>query len=183
MISFTRFLVSSTLFLCALASQTFLLKGIWLIHCVLVYYLFFFGAESFVPHRDWVLIKRAPATHPILLKLIFSLPQFSTVENHLYSVSDPESPRYGQHFTLHDVRDFLRPRNDALEAVDEWLKQHEFNTTSLLRSPSFDWIKLETIVGKAEEMMNTVRAGVVLYSPPFFSRRILHRNIMSGKML
>ncbi|GJJ07162.1 hypothetical protein Clacol_001362 [Clathrus columnatus] len=111
--------------------------------------------ESFIPHRDWIAVKHAPANHTIILKLIFSLPEFPTIENHLYAVSDPKSPRYGHHLSLQEVQSLLKPTNDTLYAVDNWLEMHEFDTTTLERSPTFDWIKVETTIRKAEEMLNT----------------------------
>jgi tripeptidyl-peptidase-1 len=71
-------------------------------------------------------------------------------------VSEPASPRYGQHLSKGQVQDLAAPHPDALLAVDNWLASNGFDVHGLVRSPSLDWVKVKTSVQKAEELLNTV---------------------------
>jgi len=72
-------------------------------------------------------------------------------------VSDPDSARYGEHFSIEDTHALMAPSPDALAAVNDWLVSHGFDIHDLQRSPAMDWVKLNATVQKVEEMLNTVR--------------------------
>ena len=81
---------------------------------------------------------------------------FHKLEEHLYAVSDPASPRYGQHLSKEQVQELVAPSSHGLGAVNDWLTSMGFDVNGLVRSPSLDWVKIETTIKVAEEMLNTV---------------------------
>ncbi|KAF8583077.1 subtilisin-like protein [Ramaria rubella] len=111
--------------------------------------------ETFHPPKDWVKQSLAPHDHNFILRISLAQPNFDLLEDHLYAVSDPTSPRYGQHLSKGHVQELSAPHPDALIAVDAWLSSHGFDIGTLVRSSSFDWVKVRTSVQKAEEMLNT----------------------------
>ena len=113
-------------------------------------------SETFLPPKEWIQQRPAPPDHAFVLRISLSQPQFDTLTEHLYAVSDPVSPRYGQHLSKHQVHELSAPHPDALSAVDAWIASYGFDMDCLERSPSMDWVKLKTSVRKAEEMLNTV---------------------------
>ena len=70
-------------------------------------------------------------------------------------MSDPEHHRYGQHLSVEEVDDLVKPSSDALESVHDWLQDHEISTQSLDYSPAKDWIKVYLPVGQAEALLQT----------------------------
>ena len=91
------------------------------------------------------------------LRISLKQPNFDKLEEHLYAVSDPASPRYGQHLSKEHVQDLVAPSSQGLRAVNDWLASMGFNVHELVRSPSSDWVKVNTTVKQAEEMFNTVQ--------------------------
>lgn len=89
------------------------------------------------------------------LRISLVQPKFNQLEEHLYAVSDPTSPRYGQHLSKEHVEELTAPSPDALAALNDWLFSHGFDVNELARSTSKDWVKVKTTVQKAEQMLNT----------------------------
>jgi tripeptidyl-peptidase I len=56
--------------------------------------------------------------------------RFRELERRLNEVSDPSHSRYGQHLTI-EVNDLVKPTEDALELVHEWLAEHGIGASQL----------------------------------------------------
>jgi len=111
--------------------------------------------ETFFPPKEWVKLQPAPPDEYLTLRIGLAQPNFETLVDHLYAVSDPDSTRYGQHLSKGHVQTLASPSSDALTAVNDWLFAHGLDLNELVRSPSQDWVKVRTSVRKAEEMLNT----------------------------
>ncbi|KAF8514826.1 tripeptidyl peptidase A, partial [Hysterangium stoloniferum] len=111
--------------------------------------------ETFVPSKEWIKHSPAPPDQVLTLRISLVQPNFDTLEEHLYAVSDPASPRYGQHLSKHLVQELVAPSPEGLSSVNDWLISHGFDVQGLVRSPSLDWVKIKTTIQKAEEMLNT----------------------------
>ncbi|KAF8514827.1 peptidase S8/S53 domain-containing protein [Hysterangium stoloniferum] len=111
--------------------------------------------ETYHPSKEWVKQRPAPSDHEITLRISLAQPNFDILESHLYAVSDPDSPRYGQHLSMDAVQELTAPNPLALESLNGWLAGHGFDIHGLLRSPSSDWVKIKTTIQKAEDMLNT----------------------------
>ncbi|OSD07753.1 subtilisin-like protein [Trametes coccinea BRFM310] len=94
----------------------------------------------------------APANHN--LKLRFALKQSDPdgLIDALYDVSDPDSPKYGQHLSKSEVEKFVAPKPEAMAAVTSWLLQHNLSGTPL--SPAGDWVGFELPVGQANDLFS-----------------------------
>lgn len=113
--------------------------------------------KEFVNHpRGWVKRSSAPPDYILDLRIALPQPNFDMLEKHLYEVSDPDHPRYGQHLSKQEVEALVAPHQESVDAVDAWLASHGLNVDDLIRSPARDWVKVYVPVSLAEEMLNTV---------------------------
>jgi tripeptidyl-peptidase-1 len=67
------------------------------------------------------------------------------------SVSDPYHSRYGQHLSHEEVNALVKPKDEALELVHEWLLSNGVNKFDY--SPSKDWINIRISVEEAENLL------------------------------
>jgi tripeptidyl-peptidase I len=71
------------------------------------------------------------------------------------AVSDPNHSRYGQHLSADEVNDFVKPSEEALGLVHEWLLDHGIETSNLRYTPAKDWIKIKLSAAEVEELLET----------------------------
>jgi tripeptidyl-peptidase-1 len=68
-------------------------------------------------------------------------------------VSDPHHVRYGQHLSHEEVNALVKPKDETLELVHEWLLSNGVNNFDY--SPSKDWINIRISVEDAENLLAT----------------------------
>lgn len=105
--------------------------------------------------RGWEAVDRAPASHPIELRIGLKQDRFEDLDRQLYEVSDPAHSDYGKHMTAEDVNELVRPSDESLDLVHEWLEEHGIAADNLRYTPAKDWIKINLPVEKVEEMLDT----------------------------
>ena len=66
----------------------------------------------------------APAQHTLTLHLGLAQSNFKGLEDALYAVSTPSSPRYGQHLSKEEAEAFIAPTPKTVAAVNRWLAAH-----------------------------------------------------------
>ncbi|KAI0696063.1 family S53 protease-like protein [Cerioporus squamosus] len=88
----------------------------------------------------------------ITLRLALAQGNAPGVVDALYSVSDPASPKYGQHLTKQEVENLVAPKSDTKDAVDTWLNANGLTATTL--SPAGDWISIQVPVSKANQLFD-----------------------------
>jgi tripeptidyl-peptidase I len=127
--------------------------------------------ESIPPPRNWIDLGRAPPTHLIPLRIALPRKRFAELERHLYEMSDPYHPRYGQHFMKEQVEELVRPHRDSVTAVDAWLAGYGItDAETVRRSSAGDWVTAVVPVALAEEMLDTVSSRpITLPTRPFSS--------------
>ena len=110
------------------------------------------GDEEVNGGRRWRL--GAPASAGERVRPVFMLRHASgrlrALEELLWDVSTPGSPRYGQHLSRAQAAEQLPPVEGALEAVQGWLRAHGVEGVSV--SPSGDMVEAAMPVSVAEEM-------------------------------
>jgi tripeptidyl-peptidase-1 len=152
--------------------------------------------------RKWSRVGPAPSDHTIHLQIGLKQSQFDELERHLYEgkngcaastalpladcsiVSDPAHSRYGQHLTEAEVNELVKPSDDALELVHEWLFDHGIEATSLHYSPAKDWIRLSLPVSDVESLLETEysvfeheEGGQIVRAPEWSLPKHLHEHI------
>lgn len=155
----------------------------------------------FVP-RKWNNVGPAPSDHRINLQIGLKQSQFSELERHLYEgnysstrgsvcranstiVSDPDHSRYGQHLTEHEVNELIKPTDEALDLVHEWLSDFGIEASALSYSPAKDYISVTLSVGEVETLLDTkyavyeneVNGGYIVRTPEYSLPLHLHEHV------
>ena len=68
-------------------------------------------------------------------------------------VSDPRHHRYGQHLSADDVRKLVKPSDESLDLIHEWLDAHGITPSEY--SSAGDWIKISLPIEVAERLLDT----------------------------
>lgn len=113
--------------------------------------------ESIYPPPGWVKYSSASPNHVLRLRIALPQPQFHVLEQHLMEISDPDHERYGKHLSKDQVDDLVRPYDESLRLVTEWLGKWEIYEEDISRSAAKDWVTVMIPVRLAEQMLNTVR--------------------------
>ena len=102
----------------------------------------------------------------------------------LATVSDPFHSRYGQHLTKAEVDELVKPSDQALELVHEWLLEHDVEQWELQYSAAKDFIKLSLPVAEVERLLDTKYSifehidGTTLVRTPEYSLPLhLHEHV------
>ncbi|KXN92351.1 Tripeptidyl-peptidase sed3 [Leucoagaricus sp. SymC.cos] len=111
--------------------------------------------EVSVAPRGWRKIAPAPANHIIHLRIGLPQSNFAELERHLFEISDPFHPRYGQHLSKAEVEALIVPKKASLDLVDGWLASFGLGEDDLTRSSGKDWIVVRVPISVAEKMLNT----------------------------
>ena len=70
-------------------------------------------------------------------------------------MSDPDHHRYGEHLTSDEVNDLVKPGDDSVVLVHEWLRDHGIDEDRLNYSPAKDWMKVQLPVARVERLLDT----------------------------
>ncbi|KAI1799946.1 tripeptidyl-peptidase 1 precursor [Daldinia bambusicola] len=103
--------------------------------------------------RDWRRVRRAPAGHVIDLQIGVKQSNFNELERHLYEVSDPDHPRYGQHLSADEVKELVKPTDETLNLVHEWLADNGVAPSGY--SSAKDWITVSLPIEAVERLLDT----------------------------
>lgn len=125
--------------------------------------------ESHDVPKKWEVKGVAPSDHMLHLKIGLKQDRFEELEKHLHegmptlafsysmpnlhTVSDPDHKRYGSHLSFDHVQELVKPSEETLELVHEWLSQN--GVSDLNYSPAKDWINVYIDVDSAERLLET----------------------------
>ncbi|KAL8785889.1 MAG: hypothetical protein Q9213_003121 [Squamulea squamosa] len=122
--------------------------------------------------RKWTRVGQAPANHVVNLEIALKQSQFDELERQLYEgsvnpsgpsdmtdmiylVSDPDHERYGNHLDFDEVNELVKPGDDSLDLVHEWLRDHGIGEDRLSYTPAKDWVKVELPIATVERLLDT----------------------------
>ncbi|KAK0461798.1 peptidase S8/S53 domain-containing protein [Desarmillaria tabescens] len=109
--------------------------------------------ETFNAPNGWTKHSLPSPDHMIELQIGLRQPSFHVLEQHLWEVSDPDHPRYGQHLSKEEVDALVAPDAESLELVHEWLASYGVDEVS--ESSARDWVRVTLPVQLVEEMLDT----------------------------
>ncbi|KAG8526033.1 uncharacterized protein KY384_000795 [Bacidia gigantensis] len=72
----------------------------------------------------------------------------------LDEVSNPASPKYGQHYSMEDVYDIFAPQTETVEAVRTWLQDSGIHVDRISQSTNKQWIQLDSTTAELESLIN-----------------------------
>ncbi|KAG9236157.1 putative Tripeptidyl-peptidase SED2 [Amylocarpus encephaloides] len=103
--------------------------------------------------RAWRNRGRAAPNHKIHLQLGLKQSNFAELDRHLYEVSDPDHSRYGQHLSVEEIHELVKPEEESLDLVHEWLILN--GVRDFKYSEAKDWVSIYVDVGTAESLLDT----------------------------
>ncbi|KAK2628993.1 hypothetical protein QTJ16_002096 [Diplocarpon rosae] len=107
--------------------------------------------ETHTVPREWSQIDQAPKNHMLHLQIGLKQNRFDELERKLHEVSDPSHLRYGKHLSFEEVNDLIRPSDETLDSVQEWLSDNDIPVSGF--SPAKDWINVHIDVESAERLL------------------------------
>lgn len=107
------------------------------------------------PPSGWA--KHSKPSSDTLLSLRFALtqPNFAKLEEELYEVSDPTSPRWTEHLSKEDVEALVAPHPTSVTLLDDYLASHGVDLKTVQRTPANDWVTVAVSIAQAEKMLDT----------------------------
>lgn len=102
--------------------------------------------------QGFVKTDTAPSSQVLSLRLALVQNNPQGLEDALYSVSTPSSPKYKQYLSKEEVEAFVAPKQESLNLVNEWLSQNGLTATKA--SPAGDWLQVNVTVGKANSLFD-----------------------------
>ncbi|KAJ7126440.1 subtilisin-like protein [Mycena crocata] len=109
--------------------------------------------ESVSAPHGWTRLGRAPSDSSIRLRIAIFQQDFSTLEQLLYEISDPDHHRYGAHMSKEEVEKYIAPHPTSLAVVDGWLASFGIPESELVRSPAKDWTSVTMPIHLAEQIL------------------------------
>ncbi|CDO70822.1 hypothetical protein BN946_scf184801.g14 [Trametes cinnabarina] len=103
------------------------------------------------PKPRFVPLRPAAATSSVELTLGLPATNIEGLHAALYDVSDPKSANYGRHLSKAEVEAFVAPKPDSVQAVNDWLAQHDVHPEVI--SPSGDMLRINIPVPKANALL------------------------------
>ncbi|KAI0016894.1 Pro-kumamolisin [Xylariomycetidae sp. FL0641] len=112
--------------------------------------------ESHPVPKGWRLAHRAPRDHLLTLRIGLAPATAGEVERSLDEISNPFHPRFRQYMSLEDVHQLVRPSDDTIAVVENWLGGCGLKDGDYTFSPGQDWIVIPNLsVASAEELLQT----------------------------
>ena len=104
------------------------------------------------PYNGWYPAKESVSLpDSILLTIAMKLRDETGLRAHARAVSSPSSPRYREYLSVKQVRDMVRPRDEDVRAVMEWVLQVAGVSPTL--TPSGDFLRVRLSVQQAERLL------------------------------
>ncbi|KAJ7616401.1 family S53 protease [Roridomyces roridus] len=102
--------------------------------------------------QGFVHTSAAPAAKELTLRIAMPPTDIAGLESALMTVSDPASDLYGQHLTLDEVNEFVKPTAETLQTVSAWLSEN--NITPKTITPAGDQLSITIPVSQANELFS-----------------------------
>ncbi|KAJ7909636.1 peptidase S8/S53 domain-containing protein [Mycena leptocephala] len=111
--------------------------------------------EKRIDHPSLIHSRRLEGDLTVPLKIGLKQKNTEDLAKHLLSVSDPQSPFFGQHWSPEKVAQVFAPANETRDAVTAWLSEAGFGER-LRFSPNKAWIHVaNTTVNEVEALLST----------------------------
>ena len=113
--------------------------------------------------------RRLEAHRNITIHIGLTQQHLDGIEETLMSVSHPDSPTYGQHWSAGKIAEHFAPSEVTVSAVESWLVKAGFHPDRLRRSRSKGWISIKANVSDIESLLKT---GCDVHTHPSGHERI-----------
>ena len=111
--------------------------------------------RSFNPERrGWRFSRRLEPDAVIPLRIGLTHQNTHTLEDALYSISHPDSPDYGRHWTTEQVVKHFAPSEETVSVVTDWLTSNGVSNDRLKLTKSRGWLELNASVVEVERLLH-----------------------------
>lgn len=138
---------ATVLFLAALASTTLAIPSPRSTHVL--------HEKRAMEPVDWMKTSRLDSDRILPMRFGLSQQNLHLVEEMLASVSHPESPKYGQHYSAAEIVETFKPSDETIEAVTTWLTDAGISRDRLRLSINKGWIHVNASTAEVEELLKT----------------------------
>jgi tripeptidyl-peptidase-1 len=111
--------------------------------------------EKRVEHSAWTRTRRLEGYIPLPLRIGLKQRNLDLLPDYLMSVSDPNSPSYGQHWTPEQVAEKFAPAEETHNTVRDWLVTAGIDARRVRRSVNNAWIDVhEATAAEIERLLD-----------------------------
>lgn len=104
---------------------------------------------------DWTKSRRVDPDWVLPMRFGLVQSNLDQIENMLMSVSSPNSPTFGQHFTQEQILETFAPSQQTIDSVTEWLASSGISRDRLRLSHNKGWIHLDATTSEVEDLLKT----------------------------
>ncbi|KAF2161129.1 hypothetical protein M409DRAFT_69979 [Zasmidium cellare ATCC 36951] len=104
---------------------------------------------------SWKLARRAPVEQVVPVRVGMKQRNLDEGARILHELSNQDSPKYGQWWSVEDIHDFFAPATKHVESVKDWLSTSgiHYNRTSL--SANKQWVQFDATIAELEDLLHT----------------------------
>ncbi|KAG8410000.1 hypothetical protein J3458_019071 [Metarhizium acridum] len=106
-------------------------------------------------HQQWIRGQQASGSTFVPVRIALKQSNLEKAKDYLLQVSDPASPKYGQHFTTQQVVDLFAPSEQIINQVKTWLVSSGISAGLIALSNSKGWINFNTTASELESLLKT----------------------------
>ncbi|KAH8812857.1 peptidase S8/S53 domain-containing protein [Xylogone sp. PMI_703] len=107
-----------------------------------------------LPHA-WEFQSPADPSATVLAKIGLAQSNLDDGHDHLIAVSDPRSPKYGQHWTAAQIAEFFQPSAETIESVQKWLIDAGIDSKRIKLSKGKHWISFSATIEELQNLLQT----------------------------
>ncbi|KAH8693874.1 peptidase S8/S53 domain-containing protein [Talaromyces proteolyticus] len=101
------------------------------------------------------LYSRAMTSQDIVMRIALTHQNLDVAEQALMGISQPDSPSYGQHWTVDRISKEFAPSDSAIEAVKNWLTTEGISEAAISLSTDKSWFKVRTNFDDVASLLKT----------------------------
>ena len=104
---------------------------------------------------DWIRGKEVP--HDALLPVRIGMSQQNLDRGHdlLMDVSDPDSPKYGKHYSAEEVAEIFAPSEHTAERIKSWLHESGIHAERVSQSWNKQWMQFDASAAELSSLLKT----------------------------
>ncbi|KYK60569.1 alkaline serine protease AorO [Drechmeria coniospora] len=106
-------------------------------------------------HPRWVKGKPLDGHTKIPVRIALKQRNLDKGMDYLLEVSDPESPKYGQHYTADEVVELFAPDEQSVQTVKDWLTSAGIPGGTIRVPKSKAWVHFDATVDQLEDVLGT----------------------------
>ncbi|KAK2603824.1 hypothetical protein QQS21_004026 [Conoideocrella luteorostrata] len=118
------------------------------------------GSHTVHERRDlsngqWIKREAANANAKVPVRIAMKQKNLDKGMDYLLEVSDPSSPKYGQHYSQDEVVELFAPDESSVNTIKNWLVKSGVSADKITSPKSKGWLDFHATVGELESILKT----------------------------